>query len=211
MKLVRQYGLSGYSINCYPALKSKICLAVARMNDNLCASGCESDLNSTFMMYLLQTLSGKPAFNGDFLRMYHRENAVLFSHCGAGAFSLAKENADVQLSASIETCDGCAVCYATHAEGALFERAWGLRGMEDFLADMLIEPKFVYELMERITNHHLRLLEVILPHDFDAVYFGDDWGSQNGLIMGAELWRKMIKPYMKKLCQKVKDSGFKEA
>ena len=89
----------------------------------------------------------------------------------------------------------------------LYERAWGLRGMEDLLADMLLEPDFVHELMRRIIDHHLKFLDLILPYDFDAVYFGDDWGSQHGLIMGPELWRKLIKPYMKQLCEKVKDSG----
>jgi len=89
----------------------------------------------------------------------------------------------------------------------LYERAWSLRGMEDYLADMLLEPDFVHELMRRIVEHHLKLLDLVLPYDFDAVYFGDDWGSQHGLIMGPDLWRKMIKPYMKQLCQKVKDSG----
>ena len=89
----------------------------------------------------------------------------------------------------------------------LYERAWGLRGMEDLLADMLLDPCFVHELMGRIVEHHLRFLEFVLPFDFDAIYFGDDWGCQRGLIMGAELWRKLIKPYMKQLCRKVKDGG----
>ena len=89
----------------------------------------------------------------------------------------------------------------------LYERAWSLRGMEDLLADMLLDPVFVHELMRRVIDHHLKLLDLVLPYDFDAVYFGDDWGSQHGLIMGPELWRKLIKPYMKQLCRKVKDSG----
>jgi len=89
----------------------------------------------------------------------------------------------------------------------LYERAWSIRGMEDLLADMLLDPDFVRELMSRIIEHHLKFLDLILPYDFDAVYFGDDWGSQHGLIMGPELWRKHVKPYMKQLCQKVKDSG----
>ena len=89
----------------------------------------------------------------------------------------------------------------------LYERAWGLRGMENLLADMLLDPGFVHELMQRIVDHHLKLLDLVLPHDFDAVYFGDDWGSQNAMIMGPGLWRELIKPYMKQLCRKVKDSG----
>jgi len=89
----------------------------------------------------------------------------------------------------------------------LYERAWGLRGMEDLLADMLLEPAFIHELLRRITEHHLKLLDFVLPYNFDAVYLADDWGSQKGLIMGADLWRKMIKPYMKQICEKIKNSG----
>ena len=89
----------------------------------------------------------------------------------------------------------------------LYERAWGLRGMESLLADMLLDPGFVHELMQRIVAHHLKLLDLVLPYDFDAVYLGDDWGAQRGLVMGAGLWREMIKPYVKELCQKIKDSG----
>jgi len=117
LALKDKYNLKGYSINCFPELKSKICLAVARMNDHGIAAGCEGDLNSTFMMLILQLLSGGAAFNGDFLWMYRQSNSILFSHCGAGAFSLAEKPADVELIPSIETCDGCAVCYPTYARG----------------------------------------------------------------------------------------------
>lgn len=116
-KIIERENLSGYSINCFPALKSKICLAVARLNDELLAAGCEGDLNSTILMLLLEQLSGKAAFNGDFLRLYREDNSILFSHCGAGAFSLAEKREEVRLNASIETCDGCAVCYPTYARG----------------------------------------------------------------------------------------------
>jgi L-fucose isomerase-like protein len=116
-EIVKRKKLAGYSINCFPALKSKICLAVSLLNNELYAAGCEGDLNSTLMMLLLESLANRPAFNGDFLRLYHDSNSILFSHCGAGAFSLAEDRTKVCLNASIETCDGCAVCYATYARG----------------------------------------------------------------------------------------------
>ena len=89
----------------------------------------------------------------------------------------------------------------------LYERAWGLRGMEDLLADMQLEPESVHMLMENIIHHHLELLDAVLSSDFDAVYYGDDYGSQNGLIMGAKHWRTFIKPYLKQLTEKVKSAG----
>jgi len=86
----------------------------------------------------------------------------------------------------------------------LYERAWGLRGMENVLMDFLCEPAFIEHLLEQITDHHLALLDGVLNFDFEALYFGDDWGAQNGLIMGAETWRKFIRPCMSKIIAKAK-------
>jgi uroporphyrinogen decarboxylase len=38
--------------------------------------------------------------------------------------------------------------------------------------------------------------------------FGDDWGSQAGLIMGPVLWRRFIKPCIRRLLDKAKGCGF---
>ena len=89
----------------------------------------------------------------------------------------------------------------------LYERAWTLRGMENTLIDFLSEPDFIHHLMGRITDHHLELLDAVLDHDFEAVYLGDDWGSQKGLIMGPGIWREFIGPYLEKIVTKVKSKG----
>ncbi len=88
-----------------------------------------------------------------------------------------------------------------------YERAWSLRGMENILTDMLMNTVFVEELLDHILNHHLELLDTVLDYDFDAVYIGDDWGQQKGLIMGPPLWRKFIKPGMSKMFEKIKGRG----
>jgi len=88
-----------------------------------------------------------------------------------------------------------------------FERAWSLRTMEELLADMHTSETGTFELFERILNHHLILLDFVLDRDFEAVYFGDDWGQQRGLIMGPAYWRKYIKPGMAKMFAKVKSKG----
>ena len=115
--MAAELGLHALSLNCFPHLKSKVCLAVARMNDDGIAAACEGDLNSTILMHLLRGITGGAAFNGDWLRMYPECGDVLFSHCGAGAFSLAAGPRNVCLRCSIETRDGLAVCYATRMDG----------------------------------------------------------------------------------------------
>ena len=90
---------------------------------------------------------------------------------------------------------------------SLFERAWTLRGMENLLCDMIAEPEFVHELLGKITERNLALIDIALQHDFDGFYFGDDWGQQKGLIMGPQCWREFIRPCLERMYGKVRRAG----
>lgn len=90
---------------------------------------------------------------------------------------------------------------------SLFERAWILRGMNEMMIDMLEAPGFVDDLLDAIMNYDLAMLRRFLQHDFDAVLFGDDWGQQRGLLFGARLWRRFIKPRIAELYGAVKRAG----
>ncbi|MCP4309753.1 MAG: uroporphyrinogen-III decarboxylase-like protein [Bacteroidetes bacterium] len=90
---------------------------------------------------------------------------------------------------------------------SLYERAWSLRGTENLLMDFLVNPDFVKELFARITDYNIAQIRQALRYDIDAVYFGDDWGQQSGLIMGYEMWKEFIYPELKRMYQTVKDSG----
>lgn len=90
---------------------------------------------------------------------------------------------------------------------SMFERAWTLRGMENLLCDMVAEPDFVHALMERITRRNLQILDIALTYDIDCFHFGDDWGQQNGLIMGPTFWRTFIKPYVARMYARVRAAG----
>jgi len=88
-----------------------------------------------------------------------------------------------------------------------YERAWSLRGIENILMDMCLNEKDTHALFERILEHHLALLDVVLDYEYEGVYFGDDWGQQRGLIMGPDLWRKYIGKGIAKMYEKVKSKG----
>lgn len=90
---------------------------------------------------------------------------------------------------------------------SLFERAWTLRGMENLLCDMLLEPDFVNELFDKLTDRILQALDIALEYDIDGFLFGDDWGQQKGLIMGPELWRTYLKPRLAKIYGRVHAAG----
>jgi len=89
----------------------------------------------------------------------------------------------------------------------LFERSWTLAGMEEVLMAMAAGDGFADELFDRILAFDEAVVRRALTFPVDGVRFGDDWGQQRGLIMGPELWRKYIKPRVKRLYGIVKSAG----
>lgn len=90
---------------------------------------------------------------------------------------------------------------------SLFERAWTLRGMENLLVDMIESPGFVHELLEVICDYNLALIDQALTFEIDACYFGDDWGSQRGLLMGEARWNEFIRPRLERMYGRVRKAG----
>ena len=90
---------------------------------------------------------------------------------------------------------------------SLFERAWTLRGMENLLYDFVDQPEFVHALFTAIADYNIAQVREALKFDIDAVYFGDDWGQQHGLIMGKPYWDEYIKPQLRRMYGAVSQSG----
>lgn len=90
---------------------------------------------------------------------------------------------------------------------SMFERLWSYVGMEDALVYMLTEPEFVDALLDKILEFNLKVIDIFNDYPFDGIYFGDDWGQQKGMIMGAPLWRRFIKPRMEIMYRHAKKNG----
>lgn len=90
---------------------------------------------------------------------------------------------------------------------SLFERAWTMRGMENLLLDFIDNPAFVHELFTAIADYNIAMVRRAVTYDIDAVYFGDDWGQQHGLIMGKPFWDEYIKPQLKRMYGAVRSAG----
>lgn len=90
---------------------------------------------------------------------------------------------------------------------SLYERAWCMRGTEDLLMDMIERPEFVDELLDAICEHNMVLIRHAIDLGIDCVHFGDDYGSQRGLITGLNLWRRFIKPRLARMYKAAGDAG----
>ena len=87
---------------------------------------------------------------------------------------------------------------------SMFERAWSLLGMENTLAAMVASPTELFALMEEICEFNLRYIDIASEYDVDAIYFGDDWGQQRGLIFGKKHWDTFVKPNIKRMYERAK-------
>ncbi|HBE79465.1 MAG TPA: uroporphyrinogen decarboxylase [Firmicutes bacterium] len=90
---------------------------------------------------------------------------------------------------------------------SLFERAWTLRSMTELLIDFKINPEFAGQLLDKIVEYNLAVVDIVSEYDIDCIFYGDDWGQQKGLIMGPALWREFIKPRLKRMYDRAKEYG----
>lgn len=90
---------------------------------------------------------------------------------------------------------------------SLYERAWIMRGIEPVLMDFLVNPIFIEELFDQITEFNLVVTKRLCQYPIDAFHFGDDWGQQHGLIMNPATWRRFFKKRLKKMYDAVHDAG----
>ena len=84
----------------------------------------------------------------------------------------------------------------------LFETAWELRGMQQFMVDMLQNPSFAHKLIGKILEVQLGLYGALLDaagQYVQIVVTADDYGSQTGPLFSPRLYRKFIMPYRQQL------------
>lgn len=75
-----------------------------------------------------------------------------------------------------------------------FNVATFLRGFEDFLMDLHLEPERAARILDLVFDYENGLIDQAVQHPIDAVTFGDDWGTQEGLMVRPALWRAAFKP-----------------
>jgi len=90
-----------------------------------------------------------------------------------------------------------------HMGWGIFENTWRMRGFENVLADMIIDEDFYGEMTAKLTHIYVEMVRACDGIPADAIFFGDDWGDQRGIIFGPERWRKLIKPCWEKVYAEV--------
>jgi len=104
-----------------------------------------------------------------------------------------RRNTDFAISASAGTC--------------LCEHIYNMRGLDNFLADLLINQEFALVLLKKITDLMIEAIEACLAEIgeyVDIFIMGDDLGSQHAPLLSPDLYRSMIKPFHAQIIEAVK-------
>ncbi len=90
---------------------------------------------------------------------------------------------------------------------SLFERLHGLRPFEDVLVDVTLGEPATMRFLDRMVEHYHRSLVRSLALGTDVVSFGDDWGTQDSLLISPRVFREVFKPRLAELIAPVKAAG----
>jgi len=75
-----------------------------------------------------------------------------------------------------------------------FNQATFLRGFASFLEDLYTAPARVERVLDLVFDYENGIIDQLAPYPIDAVTFGDDWGTQQGLMIAPERWRQVFRP-----------------
>ncbi|MBU4212326.1 MAG: hypothetical protein KKD33_07065 [Verrucomicrobia bacterium] len=93
------------------------------------------------------------------------------------------------------------------ATGGFFDRLHFLRGLENFCIDLLTDPPELAELIQCVLDYNLRYIRLWLETGVDVMYFHGDLGTQNGLLISPEAFRKHLKPAYREMFQMCRAAG----
>jgi uroporphyrinogen decarboxylase len=100
------------------------------------------------------------------------------------------------------------VSYTAHA---CFHPTWMRIGMERMLVAMLEEPAFVHELFDAHAQLVIDIYEGLrrLGVVFDGAFLADDLGYKTAPLISPRLYRELVFPYHKRLCDHFAGHGLK--
>ena len=94
--------------------------------------------------------------------------------------------------------------------GGIFEIAWYLRGMEQFMLDMVTQPALADEIMHHVADFYLGLLERVIAaavEQIDLIWTSDDIAHQHGMLISFRAWRELIAPHYARLNRRIHELG----
>lgn len=83
-----------------------------------------------------------------------------------------------------------------------------LRGVENAFCDIMLEQDKVIRLFEGLEQYFFSMVDqFVATWQVDGIWFGDDYGMQDRMMISPELFRDLFKPFLSRFAKKVKSHG----
>jgi uroporphyrinogen decarboxylase len=86
----------------------------------------------------------------------------------------------------------------------IFETAWALRGLDRLLMDLVLAPDTAERILDIPFHYHLEAARRLAAMGVDMIWTGDDVGTQKGMLISPDMWRRFLKPRMARFFSEVK-------
>jgi len=90
-----------------------------------------------------------------------------------------------------------------------FEQLQFIRGTENLYIDLMDPPEKMLEFIKKMHNFYKELVTIWCDTDVDGIFFMDDWGSQNSLLINPTIWDQIFAPLYKDYIDIAKSRGKK--
>lgn len=129
-------------------------------------------------------------------------------HRGQMAFRASRIPAQTLESYAQARREGKFVCYMGHA---CFHPTWMRIGMETLLMKLLEEPGLIHELFAAHAQLIIDIFEAMraMGLEFDGALLADDLGYRAGPLISPRVYREVVFPYHKRLCDHFAEYGLK--
>lgn len=88
-----------------------------------------------------------------------------------------------------------------------FERLQFLRGSENLFIDIAYDTAELRTLLAMIHEYYLEDIQSWCRSNVDAVFFMDDWGTNQRLLINPKTWRALFKPLYREYCDLIHAAG----
>jgi len=93
------------------------------------------------------------------------------------------------------------------SQGGFFDRLHMLRGYENLMMDFMDEPPQLSILIDILLDYNIKFLEKWTEIGVDYIFHHFDIGSQHGLMISPEIFRKYLKPAYLKMFPPCREAG----
>ncbi len=88
--------------------------------------------------------------------------------------------------------------------GVVYETCWYLRGLEQWMCDLVTAPEFCEAMLDRTLKFWMDWFRLFLDEVgdvVDVIMIGDDLAGQNGPLFSPAIYRRLVKPRHRQLVQ----------